>query len=112
MRRKSAPSSAATIEQIKRTVESLALIHPHVAFSLIDLERVDRDGGRVLTLRNPASGSLDRWQQLWGSAAVRTVDEVSRAEGGVTISGFISHCAVPSKQSQYICASHAAKCCS
>jgi hypothetical protein len=71
VRRKSAPPRTSILATIRKNIELLALVNPHVGFTLTDLERDDPDAGRILTVRPDKEGSsLDVWRRLWGDTGV------------------------------------------
>ncbi|CAG8569636.1 14558_t:CDS:10, partial [Funneliformis mosseae] len=73
------------LENVKKSVESLALINPQVTFTLIDALR-DR---KIVTTRKVAN-SIYTFHQLFGSSLSQNLESVYAEEDDIKIDGFLS----------------------
>ena len=98
-------AQAALTFALRQAVTTIALIHPHVAFSLTDFD--SDDPVRLVSAVRLSDGVIGRWRQMWGRAGVEKVAAVEDAdrEGEMSLSGFFSLTASHSQGSQYICES-------
>ncbi|GAA5832199.1 hypothetical protein JCM11251_004277 [Rhodosporidiobolus azoricus] len=118
------PSAQSTLlTHLRSTLSTLSLVHPHVAFSLIDTTTsssaslsaaaVTGEAKSLLQLNRANEGLIGRWRQIWGRAGVEKawefedfegeVEAGKRGEGGrVKARGFFSLSAAHSKAGQYI----------
>lgn len=63
VRRKSAPVNS--LDQLKRYLQRIALLHPSISFRLVDLDdQTNRAGINVAV----CDAYIDRWAQLWGKS--------------------------------------------
>ncbi|GAA5834182.1 hypothetical protein JCM9279_004239 [Rhodotorula babjevae] len=109
-------AQAALLSSLRSTLASLALLHPHVAFSLTDtttsLSSLSSEPRTLVAVARSTEGVVGRWRQLWGRAGIEKVwefDEVEangdEREGRLQATGFFSLSAAHSKAGQHV--SHA-----
>lgn len=122
------PSARASVlTSLRATLASLALVHPAVAFSLVDTSStstasvaslVGSQGKTLLSVRpSPNHSIVARWKQLWGPLGVDAVGEFcetetlsvrnteeSDSDEACQARGFFSLAPAHSKAQQYICA--------
>ncbi|KAH8118722.1 hypothetical protein DFH11DRAFT_695793 [Phellopilus nigrolimitatus] len=104
IRRLSHPNASRTIEHVRRDIESVALVFPHVTFSLQDTSKDNHEGSnksRVLTIPKTAK-TLTAFRHLFGRALVEHVDEIDVQSGSMRIEGFISLVGALSKSHQFL----------
>ncbi|GAA5926595.1 hypothetical protein JCM3775_001061 [Rhodotorula graminis] len=106
-------AQASLLSSLRSTLASLALLHPHVAFSLTDtttsLSSLSSEPRTLVTVARSTEGVVGRWRQLWGRAGVEKVwnfDEVEELreerEGTLRVKGFFSLSAAHSKAGQHV----------
>ncbi|GAA5913981.1 hypothetical protein JCM8208_007016 [Rhodotorula glutinis] len=105
-------AQASLLSSLRSTLASLALLHPHVAFSLTDtttsLSSPSNEPRTLVAVVRSVEGVLGRWRQLWGRAGIEKVwefDEVEDVEGGdgeLRAKGFFSLSAAHSKAGQHV----------
>ena len=103
------------VSSLRATLASLALIHPAIAFSLLDktssLSTNTAGTKTLLSVRPSPTGLVSaRWRQLWGPAAVEKVHEFEEEEeieavkgGACRAKGFFSLAPAHTKAQQHIC---------
>ncbi|KAK2466034.1 hypothetical protein APHAL10511_001676 [Amanita phalloides] len=104
VRRRSHPPPSRVLEQIRRELESYALVFTDVSFSLQNLQNVEKPGpSKDSTWRIPKTGStLTTFQHLYGKSLAKRVEEINSISGDMKLKGFISLVGAPSKMYQFL----------
>ncbi|RIA92058.1 hypothetical protein C1645_766016 [Glomus cerebriforme] len=84
------------LENVKKSVESLALINPQVTFTLVDASK----DSKIVTTRK-ATSSISTFRQLFGSSLALSLESVYAEEDDIKIDGFFSLRGFHTKQHQY-----------
>ncbi|GAA6047328.1 hypothetical protein JCM3770_001889 [Rhodotorula araucariae] len=107
-------AQAALLASLRSTLASLALLHPHIAFSLSDtttsLSSLSSEPRTLLSVARSTEGLVGRWRQLWGRAGVEKVWEFDEAEPdaegdhgkALHVRGFFSLSAAHTKAGQHV----------
>ncbi|KAK4055183.1 DNA mismatch repair protein [Microbotryomycetes sp. JL201] len=94
------------LNSCRQALETLALVHPTISFSLSDSAATSSSGEtrakRILQIASSNDGALGRWKQLWGRNGIEDVRMFDLADGTVGAAGFFSKAASPSKQFQFV----------
>ncbi|KAI0353061.1 hypothetical protein OH77DRAFT_1554698 [Trametes cingulata] len=106
IRRRSHPSTARTIELVKRDLESFALVFPGVCFSLENTHKAKegihaRSKARVLTVPKTSS-TLAAFRHIYGKALADHVEEIDERGGDMRLEGFVSLQGAYSKAYQFL----------
>ncbi|EJU06351.1 hypothetical protein DACRYDRAFT_113068 [Dacryopinax primogenitus] len=104
VRRMSHPTPSATLQTVRRDIEKLALMFPHVCFTL-EKSTTEREAGegqkRLLTILKTSS-VLDTFSHLFGKTLTQNVEIIKERSGNITIEGFLSLEGTPSKSYQFL----------
>ncbi|CAB4429445.1 unnamed protein product [Rhizophagus irregularis] len=84
------------LENVKKSVESLALIHPQVTFTLVDAS----NDSKIVTTKK-ATTNISTFRQLFGSSLAQNLDSVYAEEDDIKIDGFFSLRGFHTRQHQY-----------
>ncbi|BGP36756.1 DNA mismatch repair protein [Rhodotorula kratochvilovae] len=107
-------AQASLLASLRSMLASLALLHPHIAFSLTDTTTtfsfLSSEPRTLLAVARSTEGLVGRWRQLWGRAGVEKVWEFDEAEGGpngdeagrIRARGFFSLSAAHTKAGQHV----------
>ncbi|KAJ1308903.1 hypothetical protein OPQ81_004588 [Rhizoctonia solani] len=87
VRRKSHPSSARTLELTRKELENLALVFPHVSFTLDHTNGLQKT--RVVSI-SKTSSSLGAFRALYGRAIAESAEELNIRSEDLALEGFIS----------------------
>ncbi|KAG9088915.1 hypothetical protein FS749_001762 [Ceratobasidium sp. UAMH 11750] len=87
VRRKSHPNSVRTLELAKKELETLALVFPHVSFSMDHTHAGQKN--RILTIPQTTS-SLATFRALYGKALVEHAEEINLRSEDLRLEGFIN----------------------
>lgn len=104
VRRRTHPNVAQTVESIRRDLECMAMVFPHVAFSLENAAKEQNEGfgkGRILTIPKTSS-SLATFRHLFGKSICESFEEINSQEGSICVQGFLGIEGVHTKLYQYI----------
>ncbi|KDQ08852.1 hypothetical protein BOTBODRAFT_148476 [Botryobasidium botryosum FD-172 SS1] len=103
VRRLSHPPPGRAFELIRRDLEAIALICPHISFSLENTAKASEGvgQGRLLTISKSPS-SVAMFRQLYGRDLVEHVDHISLASGEIRVDGFISNEGAHTKAYQFV----------
>lgn len=99
VRRLSHSSPARAIELVRQELESIALMFPHVSFTLKN-ENEKKD---TFTLKVPKTGStIAAFRHIYGRELIEHVEEMSSTRGDLKLDGFISLVGAVSRSHQFI----------
>ncbi|KAF8514845.1 hypothetical protein BU17DRAFT_52124 [Hysterangium stoloniferum] len=104
IRRRSHPTTSRTLEFVRKDMESIALVFPHVAFSLQNSAKENNkigDKGRILAIPKTSS-SLLAFRHLFGRVLCEHIEEIDVTTGDVRIQGFLSLDGAQSKVIKFI----------
>ncbi|EKM59744.1 uncharacterized protein PHACADRAFT_205965 [Phanerochaete carnosa HHB-10118-sp] len=107
IRRLSHISPSRTLELIRKDLEALALVFPHVTFSLENTHKSNAgrsDVGRIAKIPKTSS-MLHAFRHLFGRALVEHIEDIHDTHEDISIDGFISLNGVASKACTSIFAS-------
>ncbi|GBB86425.1 hypothetical protein RclHR1_12870007 [Rhizophagus clarus] len=98
VRRKYISENAFTneLENVKKSIESLALVHPQVTFTLVDAS----NDIKIVTTRRTAT-SISTFRQLFGSSLAQNLESVYAEEDNIKFEGFFSLRGFHTRQHQY-----------
>ncbi|KAF9077020.1 hypothetical protein BDP27DRAFT_1389240 [Rhodocollybia butyracea] len=103
VRRRSHPSPSRTFELIRQEIESWAIIHHEVSFSLEDTEAKLAGSSKCNILKIPkTSSNLGAFRHLYGRALCEHVEEIDLTSGDMRLEGFISLEGALSKTYQFL----------
>ncbi|KAJ3333786.1 hypothetical protein HDU76_003600 [Blyttiomyces sp. JEL0837] len=86
--------SEESVESIRKAIEPVILISPHVGITVID----GSGGDRILSLKK-GNTSISLFKQLYGRAVGQDLEEIHSVESDQTLDGFLSSMWFPSKYS-------------
>ncbi|KAJ3981747.1 hypothetical protein F5890DRAFT_1533745 [Lentinula detonsa] len=103
VRRRSHPSPSRTFELIRGEIESWAIMHPEVSFSLEDSQAKLCGSAKSSMLKIPKTSScIGVFRHLYGRALCHHVEEISLISEGMRLEGFISLDGALSKAYQFL----------
>ncbi|KAI0727330.1 hypothetical protein C8Q72DRAFT_841248 [Fomitopsis betulina] len=103
IRRRSHPSTARTLELVRRDVEAFALMFPGATFSVENTQKAKSGApGSNKVMVVPKTGStVAAFRHIYGRALAEHVEEVHEQIGDMRLEGFLSLDGSPSKTYQY-----------
>ncbi|KAJ7068645.1 hypothetical protein C8F01DRAFT_1050970 [Mycena amicta] len=101
VRRLSHPAPARTLNEIRRQIESFALVFPEVTFTLENTHTVKDEKDMILRVPKTIS-TLTTFRHLYGRALAQHVEDIDVTSDDLRIEGFISLEGAQSKAFQFL----------